>query len=438
MGTWIINGLIAQGTEVPHISGEKPVNEHLYIENGKLAGIMLASEGLPELSGHNVIDAAGKLVAPGLIDMHVHLREPGFEHKETIATGTRSAAKGGFTTIACMPNTKPVIDTAETVRLIYDKVEQEGSGVRVLPYGSITVRELCRELTEFEDLKKAGVIGFTDDGVGIQSAQMMKDAMNLAKSLDMPVIAHCEDDTLVVGAPVTEGSFAKKHGLKGIPNESEAIHVGRDILLAEATGVHYHVCHVSTEQSVRLIRQAKQLGIHVTAEVCPHHLILSEEDIPGLDANWKMNPPLRSPRDVEALLEAVEDGTIDIIVTDHAPHSQEEKAKGMQHAPFGIVGLETAFPLMYTRFVETGRWSLSFLLDKMTAKPAEVFGLKSGKIEIGQDADITIIDLESEHPVNPEQFLSKSKNTPFAGWKLKGWPVLTMVGGTTVWSDGNL
>lgn len=267
---------------------------------------------------------------------------------------------------------------------------------------------------------------------------MMKDAMNLAKSLDMPVIAHCEDDTLVVGAPVTEGSFAKKHGLKGIPNESEAIHVGRDILLAEATGVHYHVCHVSTEQSVRLIRQAKQLGIHVTAEVCPHHLILSEEDIPGLDANWKMNPPLRSPRDVEALLEAVEDGTIDIIVTDHAPHSQEEKAKGMQHAPFGIVGLETAFPLMYTRFVETGRWSLSFLLDKMTAKPAEVFGLKSGKIEIGQDADITIIDLESEHPVNPEQFLSKSKNTPFAGWKLKGWPVLTMVGGTTVWSDGNL
>lgn len=438
MGTWIINGLIAQGTEVPHISGEKPVNEHLYIENGKLAGIMLASEGLPELSGHNVIDAAGKLVAPGLIDMHVHLREPGFEHKETIATGTRSAAKGGFTTIACMPNTKPVIDTAETVRLIYDKAEQEGSGVRVLPYGSITVRELCRELTEFEDLKKAGVIGFTDDGVGIQSAQMMKDAMNLAKSLDMPVIAHCEDDTLVVGAPVTEGSFAKKHGLKGIPNESEAIHVGRDILLAEATGVHYHVCHVSTEQSVRLIRQAKQLGIHVTAEVCPHHLILSEEDIPGLDANWKMNPPLRSPRDVEALLEAVEDGTIDIIVTDHAPHSQEEKAKGMQHAPFGIVGLETAFPLMYTRFVETGRWSLSFLLDKMTAKPAEVFGLKSGKIEIGQDANITIIDLESEHPVNPEQFLSKSKNTPFAGWKLKGWPVLTMVGGTTVWSDGNL
>lgn len=438
MGTWIINGLIAQGTEVPHISGEKPVNEHLYIENGKLAGIMLASEGLPELSGHNVIDAAGKLVAPGLIDMHVHLREPGFEHKETIATGTRSAAKGGFTTIACMPNTKPVIDTAETVRLIYDKAEQEGSGVRVLPYGSITVRELGRELTEFEDLKKAGVIGFTDDGVGIQSAQMMKDAMNLAKSLDMPVIAHCEDDTLVVGAPVTEGSFAKKHGLKGIPNESEAIHVGRDILLAEATSVHYHVCHVSTEQSVRLIRQAKQLGIHVTAEVCPHHLILSEEDIPGLDANWKMNPPLRSPRDVEALLEAVEDGTIDIIVTDHAPHSQEEKAKGMQHAPFGIVGLETAFPLMYTRFVETGRWSLSFLLDKMTAKPAEVFGLKSGKIEIGQDADITIIDLESEHPVNPEQFLSKSKNTPFAGWKLKGWPVLTMVGGTTVWSDGNL
>lgn len=438
MGTWIINGLIAQETNNLQQAGENLVQKHLYIEDGKVVSIMEALEGLPELSGHNVIDAAGKLVAPGLIDMHVHLREPGFEHKETIATGTRSAAKGGFTTIACMPNTKPVIDTAETVRLIYDKAEKEGCGVRVLPYGSITVRELGRELTEFKELKEAGVIGFTDDGVGVQNAQMMKDAMNLAKSMDMPVIAHCEDDSLVTGAPVTEGTFARKHGLKGIPNESEAIHVGRDILLAEATGVHYHVCHVSTEQSVRLIRQAKQLGIHVTAEVCPHHLVLSEEDIPGLDANWKMNPPLRSQRDVEALIEAVEDGTIDIIVTDHAPHSQEEKAKGMQLAPFGIVGLETAFPLMYTRFVETGRWSLSFLLDKMTAKPAEVFGLKTGKLEEGQIADITIIDLESEHAVNPEQFLSKSRNTPFAGWKLKGWPVLTMGRGITVWSDGNL
>src|SRR5690606_22163771 len=248
--------------------------------------------------GSEVVDAAGKLVSPGFIDMHVHLRDPGCTHKEDIVTGSRSAAKGGFTTIACMPNTRPVTDTPETVTYILDKAKEAGS-VKVLPYAAITKNELGRELTDFAALKEAGAIGFTDDGVGVQSAQMMKDAMALAQSLDMPIIAHCEDNSLVEGAPVNEGEFAKRHGLKGIPNESEAIHVGRDILLAEATGVHYHVCHVSTEQSIRLIRQAKEIGIRVTAEVCPHHLLLAETDIPGLDANWKMNPPLRSRRDVE-------------------------------------------------------------------------------------------------------------------------------------------
>jgi dihydroorotase len=223
--------------------------------------------------------------------------------------------------------------------------------------------------------------------------------------------------------------------MKGIPNESEAIHVGRDILLAEATGVHYHVCHVSTEQSVRLIRQAKELGIRVTAEVCPHHLLLSDEDIPEPDGNWKMNPPLRSPRDVRAVIEGLEDGTIDIIVTDHAPHSAEEKARGMDKAPFGIVGLETAFPLLYSKFVLTGRWTLGFLLSRMTEKPAEVFRLPYGKLLAGSDADLTIIDLEQEKTVDPGAFLSKGRNTPFAGWKLKGWPVLTMVGGKVVWSE---
>jgi dihydroorotase len=389
---------------------------------------------MPDTGGHEVIDAAGKLVSAGLIDMHVHLREPGFEHKETIATGTRSAAKGGFTTIACMPNTRPVIDTVDTVKYVLDKATSEGI-VRVLPYGCITKNELGRELTDFAALKEAGVIGYTDDGVGVQSAQMMKDAMALAASLGQPIVAHCEDNTLVEGAPVTDGAFARKHGLKGIPNESEAIHVGRDILLAEATGVHYHVCHVSTEQSVRLIRQAKRLGLNVTAEVCPHHLILSDEDIPGMDANWKMNPPLRTPRDVQAVIEGIEDGTLDIVVTDHAPHSAEEKAKGMQLAPFGIVGFETAFPLLYTKFVLTGRWTLRFLVEKMTAAPAEVFGLPYGKLEEGAPADITIIDLETELTVEPETFLSKSKNTPFGGWKLRGWPVLTMVGGKVVWSE---
>lgn len=426
MGIWILNGLVAEA------GNGTPAVKHIYIEDKRI--VEIREGAAPDTTGHEAIDASGKLVSSGLIDMHVHLREPGFEHKETIATGTASAARGGFTTIACMPNTRPVIDTVDTVGYVLDKAQTEGK-VKVLPYACITKNQLGRELTDFAALKEAGAIGFTDDGVGVQSAQMMKDAMALAASMDMPVIAHCEDNTLVEGRAVTEGAFARKHGLKGIPNESEAIHVGRDILLAEATGVHYHVCHVSTEQSVRLIRQAKQLGFRVTAEVCPHHLLLSDEDIPdSMDANWKMNPPLRTPRDVQAVLEGLEDGTIDIVVTDHAPHSVEEKARGMQLAPFGIVGFETAFPLLYTKFVATGRWTLEFLLDRMTAKPADVFGLNSGRLAVGAEADITIIDLNSEQEVDPEKFASKGRNTPFAGWKLKGWPVLTMVSGQVVWS----
>jgi dihydroorotase len=406
---------------------------HIFVEGGKVAA-MLPGDAQPDTAGHEVIDASGLLVSPGLIDMHAHLRDPGFEYKEDIASGTRSAARGGFTTVACMPNTRPVIDTPETVKYVLDKAAVEGV-VRVLTYGCITKNELGRELTDFAALKAAGAIGFTDDGVGVQNAQVMKDAMALAASLGLPIVAHCEDSSLVAGAAVTEGEFARKHGLKGIPNESEAIHVGRDILLAEATGVHYHVCHVSTAQSVRLIRQAKRLGLKVTAEVCPHHLVLSDEDIPGLDANWKMNPPLRSPKDVQAVIEGLEDGTIDIIVTDHAPHSEEDKAKGLMLAPFGIVGFETAFPLLYTKFVLTGRWTLRFLLDRLTRKPAEVFGLPWGKLEPGLSADLTLIDLEKEQTVDPQAFLSKSRNTPFAGWKLRGWPVLTMVGGNVVWSE---
>lgn len=414
----------------------------ILIADGKILAIANADAGVSLLveegaSGHELevekIDAQGKLVIPGLIDMHVHLREPGFEYKETIETGSRAAVKGGFTTIACMPNTRPVTDNVDTVQLVLKKGQEAGLA-KVLPYAAITKNELGRELTDFEALKAAGAIGFTDDGVGVQSAQMMKDAMSRAKALDMPVIAHCEDNTLVVGAAVTDGEFAKRHGLKGIPNESEAIHVGRDILLSEATGAHYHVCHVSTEQSVRLIRHAKSFGIKVTAEVCPHHLVLSDEDIPGLDANWKMNPPLRSPRDVQACIEGLEDGTIDIIVTDHAAHSEEEKAKGLELAPFGIVGFETAFPLLYTKFVATGKWTLDFLVRRMTTDPARVFRLDTGRLEEGAPADLTMIDLEQEQAVDPQTFASKGRNTPFTGWKLKGWPVKTWVDGKLVWS----
>ncbi|MCM3746272.1 dihydroorotase [Paenibacillus pasadenensis] len=422
---WIVNGRVWNEE-----SGELETR-HIRIENGVIAEMI---GGDAPAAGEETLDAGGKLVSAGFIDMHVHLRDPGFEHKEDIVTGTASAAAGGFTTIACMPNTRPSIDTPETVKYVLDKAREQGNGVKVLPYAAISKNQLGRELTDFAALKEAGAIGFTDDGVGVQRAQMMKDAMALAKSLEMPIIAHCEDDSLVEGLYVSEGKFARDNGIKGIPNESEAIHVGRDALLAEATGVHYHVCHVSTEQSVRLIRLAKSIGVKITAEVCPHHLVLSDEDIPGMDSNWKMNPPLRTPRDVQAVIEGIEDGTIDMIVTDHAPHSAEEKARGMQLAPFGIVGFETAFPLMYTKFVRTGQWSLGFLLSRMTQKPAEVFGLDSGKLALGAPADLTLIELHQEREVDPSQFKSRSNNTPFGGWKLYGWPEATLVGGRVVWS----
>ncbi|MFD0588035.1 dihydroorotase [Paenibacillus sp. GCM10027627] len=428
MSLWILNG------NVWNEKAGKLEKKHIRVSDGKIAEFVDGAASV-DTGSSEFIDAEGKLVSAGFIDMHVHLRDPGFEHKEDIVTGSRSAAKGGFTTIACMPNTRPVIDKPETVKYVLDKAASAGL-VKVLPYAAITKNELGRELTDFAALKEAGAIGFTDDGVGVQNAQMMKNAMALAKSLDMPVIAHCEDDTLVEGAWASEGEFSRKHGIKGIPNESEAIHVGRDVLLAEATGVHYHVCHVSTEQSVRLIRLAKSIGVSVTAEVCPHHLLLSDEDIPGLDdANWKMNPPLRTPRDVKAVIEALEDGTIDMVVTDHAPHSAEEKGRGVDLAPFGIVGFETAFPLLYTKFVETGKWTLGFLLQRMSSDPSRVFRLETGKLEPGAPADLTIVDLESERAVDPTTFLSKSNNTPFGGWQLKGWPVATIVDGKIVWSE---
>jgi len=373
------------------------------------------------------------VVAPGFIDMHVHLREPGFEQKETIETGSRAAARGGFTTIACMPNTRPSLDRPELIRSVLEKAEQAGYA-RVLCYGAITVRQCGEELTDMAALKKAGIIGVTDDGVGVQESRKMKEAMRLAHSLGLPVVAHCEDNSLAHGGCVHDGEWARRHGLPGIPSEAESIHVGRDILLAEDVGVHYHVCHISAEQSVRLVREAKSRGQKVTAEVTPHHLLLCDEDIPEPNANWKMNPPLRSRKDQEALIQGLLDGTIDIIATDHAPHTEEEKSWDMAKAPFGIVGLETAFPLLYTHLVlKQGALTLKQLIDLLTIKPAEVFGLPHGRLEEGSPADLTVIDLQRESVIDPKAFLSKGRNTPFAGWKVKGWPVLTLLGGKVTW-----
>lgn len=403
----------------------------IFIEDGRIKEIG------PSLAqnAERIVDAAGLLAAPGFIDLHVHLREPGGEKKETIATGTLAAAHGGFTTVAAMPNTRPVPDSREQLAWLNKRVK-ETAAVRVLPYASITVREAGQELTDFAALKEAGAFAFSDDGVGVQSAAMMLKAMKKAAENDMAVVAHCEENTLINKGSIHEGSFAKKHGLKGIPSVCESVQIARDVLLAEAAGCHYHVCHISTKESVRAVRDAKWAGIHVTAEVTPHHLLLSEDDIPGLDANFKMNPPLRGSDDREALIEGLLDGTIDFIATDHAPHTEEEKGEGMVLAPFGIVGLETAFPLLYTTFVLKNKMSLAQLVAYLTEKPAAAFGLPFGKIKKDAAADIVLLDLQEERTIDPNEFLSKGKNTPFAGWKCKGWPVMTLAEGKIAWEKG--
>lgn len=380
------------------------------------------------LETDQVIDAMGYTVAPGFVDVHVHLREPGGEHKETIATGTAAAAAGGFTTICPMPNTRPVPDDRETLDALFKKIEETAS-VRVFPYAAISKNQLGQELVAFEQLTDA--FAFTDDGVGVQSAAVMREAMTRAAAVQKSIIAHCEDDSLKAGC-VHEGAYSAREGLQGIPSLAESIHIARDVLIAEATGCHYHVCHVSTKESVRVIRDAKRAGIRVTAEVTPHHLVLTEDDIIGRDPNFKMNPPLRSEADRQALLAGLQDGTIDCIATDHAPHAAEEKALGIERAPFGITGFETAFPLLYTKLVETGIFTLNQLFDWMSHKPADLFDLPFGRIEIGAPADLVLLDLETVRTVQPDQFLSKGKNTPFAGAALTGYPVLTFVGGKIV------
>ena len=381
-----------------------------------------------------MIDASGKIVVPGFIDMHVHLRDPGQVEKETIETGAEAAVRGGFTTITAMPNTKPVMDQPELITYIVAKSKEAGLA-KIFPIGAITKGQDGKELADLEAMKQAGAVGFSDDGRGVGSSARMKQAMELAKKIDLPILAHCEDIELVQGGVIHEGDVAKELGVPGIPPESEYIQLARDLLLAEITGVHYHVCHVSSKRSVELIREAKAKGVKVTAEVTPHHLVLTEKDIEEPYAQFKMNPPLRTEEDRKALLEGLIDGTIDMIATDHAPHTEEEKGKGLIQAPFGIVGLETAFPVLYTQLVKTQQITLEQLIETMTIKPAKQFGLPLGVIEKGWIADLTILDLEQTKIVDPNRFASKGKNTPFANWKLSGWPVLTIVNGMIVWEQ---
>lgn len=408
----------------------KRVTKDVLIENGKIKDV--ASSIHCERAEQ--IDCKGYLLTPGLIDVHVHLREPGGEYKETIRTGTEAAAKGGFTTICSMPNTNPIPDSKEKVEDLLERINKDAV-VKVIPYASITKNLQGEQLVDMDELSKLNIFGFTDDGVGIQISDVMLRAMKKAAQNNKPIVAHCEDNSLIYGGVVHEGEVSKRLGLPGIPSTCESVQIARDVLLAEQANCHYHVCHVSTKESVRVIRDAKRAGIHVTAEVTPHHLLLNEEDILTKDPNFKMNPPLRGKEDQEALLEGLLDGTIDMIATDHAPHAAAEKAVGILDAPFGIIGLETAFPLLYTYLVEKGHLSLKQLIDFLTKKPADVFGLSYGKIEKNHIADLTLIDLETEKVIDEKELRSKSKNTPFYGWKVKGVPVLTIVDGKIVY-DG--
>ena len=410
------------------LNNEEQISD-VYIKDGKIAEI-----GQNLNSDKEVIDCTGLLLTPGFVDVHVHLREPGFEHKETIKTGTTAAARGGFTTICPMPNTNPIIDTPEILRDLNTKIKEDAV-IKVLPYVSITTGLKGEELVDFKRLKAEGAFAFTDDGVGVQSADMMYRAMQAAAKLDMAIVAHTEENTLIYGGAVHEGKTSKKLGIKGIPAITESTQIARDVLLAEAADCHYHVCHVSTKESVRIIRDAKRAGIKVTAEVTPHHLVLDENNITEKDPNFKMNPPLRGEDDREALIAGLLDGTLDFIATDHAPHHEDEKAVGIETAPFGIVGIENAFQLVYTKLVKTGVFTLQQVIDWMTVKPSKVFKLDSGTLETGKAADLTLIDLSREYTLDKNEFLSKSKNTPFHGETLQSDIAMTIADGKIVYDN---
>lgn len=386
--------------------------------------------GVPD--GAEVVEVAGLVVAPGLIDVHVHLREPGREDVETVATGAHAAVAGGFTAVCAMPNTRPVTDNQATVGFVKRQGEAAGYA-RVYPYGAISVGQRGETLAEFGEMVGAGAVAFSDDGRPVESAHLMRTALEYARTFGVPVAEHCEDMSLAHGGSMNEGLMSAKLGLKGIPAEAEEIFVIRDILLARRTGGHIHLCHLSTKGSVELVRWGKERGVRVTAEVCSHHVSLTEAAVDGYNTNAKMNPPLRTAEDVEALQQGLADGTIDLLVTDHAPHHYDEKEREFADAPNGIVGLETALGVNCTWLLHRGVVSLSQMVDAMSCKPARVFNLPGGTLAPGALADVTVFDPARRWVVAPQAFRSKGRNTPYAGVELTGQACLTVVGGRIVY-----
>ena len=407
------------------------------IENGLIAQV---GRDLPVESARVVELPSGCIVTPGLIDIHVHLREPGQEHKETIATGTQSAVAGGFTAVACMPNTDPINDNASVTQFIMKRAADTGVA-RVYPIGAVSIGQKGEQLTEIGDLRSAGCVAITDDGRPVATSLLMRRALEYASMFGIPVIDHCEDPTLKGDGSAHEGKVAAMLGIKGIPNAAESIWVERDISIAEMTGGHVHVAHMSARQSLRAVRTGKERGIRVTSEVTPHHFVLTDEALRsggGYDTNTKMNPPLREAADRDAMIEGLRDGSIDVIATDHAPHHADEKALEFDRAPFGIVGLETAVPLCFDRLVHAGVISVSRLIELLSANPARVLGLPGGTIKEGDAADLTILAPDTPVTIDARQLISKSKNTPFDGWTLKGAVAATIVGGRTAYVNESI
>lgn len=387
-----------------------------------------------ETDADKIIDAKGCYVMPGLIDLHVHFRDPGLTYKEDIETGSRAAAHGGFTTVCCMPNTKPVVDNVDTVKYIIEKGKEVGL-TNVLPVGAVTMNMEGKEVTDIESLKEAGICAISEDGKSVMNSGVYRKAMKEAARLNVPVMAHCEDINLVEGGVINLGNKSKELGVKGISNAVEDVIAMRDIMLARETNAKLHLCHCSTKDSVEMVKQAKAEGIDVTAEVCPHHFSMCSDDITENDGNFKMNPPLRTREDMETLIKGLSEDIMDVISTDHAPHSKEEKEKDLEHAPFGIVGLETSVPLTITNLVKKGYITPLQMAAKMSYNPAQVLGSDKGTLNEKAVADITIIDPDAEYTIDKNTFQSKGKNTPFDGYKVNGKVLYTILGGKIVYED---
>jgi len=424
-----MNLLIKNGRVVHPVTGVV-LTQDVFVENGKIA---LLDKGL-EVEAEQVIDATGLITCPGLVDMHVHLRDPGFTYKEDIITGCAAAARGGVTSMACMANTKPVLDCPEQMQYVYNRAK-EACGVQVYPIGAVSKGLLGEELTDAEELKKAGAIALSDDGVNVDNANLMRDALICARRVNLPVLCHCEDTSMVGNRAVNEGIVSRQLWLEGRPAIAEELMVMRDAMLAEETGAHVHVCHISTAKSVDIVRRMKKRGVKITCETCPQYFTLTEDEILSKGALAKINPPLRTEQDVQGIIAGLKDGTIDAIATDHAPHSEEEKSRPLTKAPSGAVGLETSLALSLTALYHTKQLTLPEVIRRMSTNPADILHLPKGRMSIGVDADLVIFDPDEQWVVDPEKFASKGRNTPFIGCKVRGKVKYTIVGGEIIYEE---